>query len=219
MATVEPYEGIIPIEELQDVEESAFEMLHMDRDTVMEQFDDVFEETDEKCRASFVCKGLFKSFEIEGVEDGEVHVEGGATLASPLLADALQHADELIIYAIAVHGYEELAKDPANDMFQSMFIDAWGVGYAMACHRWIKEAIDESVHACGLHVGRSWMPGEGDLPFDLQRDAFGLLDPAQIGIQLSESGSVSPIMIVSGMRGVSDDPAIEAVGLDIPSFH
>ena len=219
MAVIQPFAGIIPIEELTGAEEGVFEMLHMDRDDVMDQFDDVFEDTDAKCRENLVCKGMYVSFDIEGIEGDAVRIKGGATLVSQLLAKVLSCADELVFYAITVHGYEELTKDPDNSMFDSMFYDAWGVGYAMDCHRWIKDAIDERVHASGLHVGRSWIPGEGELELDLQNEVFKILDPSQIGLEISESGRMRPVMTISGMKGVSTNPEIESAGQDIASYH
>ena len=219
MATIQPFAGIIPIDELTGVEEGVFEMLHMDRDDVMDQFDDVFEDTDAKCRERLVCKGMYVSFDIEGIEGDEVHIQGGARLVSQQLADALSCADELVLYAITVHGYEDLAKDPANDMFDGMFYDAWGVGYAMDCHRWIKEAIEDAVRENGLYVGRSWIPGEGELELGLQNDAFKILDPSQIGVEASESGLMRPVMTIGGMRGVSADSIIESIGQDVVSYH
>lgn len=219
MASIQPFAGIIPIEELQGAEEGVFEMLHMDRDDVMDQFDDVFEDTDAKCRESLVCKGMYASMDIDGIEGDAVRIKGGVTLESQLLANALSCADELVFYAITVHGYEELAKDPANSMFDNMFYDAWGVGYAMDCHRWIKAAIDERVQACGLHVGRSWIPGEGELELELQNEVFKILDPSQIGLEISDSGRMRPVMTISGMKGVSANPEIESAGQDIASYH
>lgn len=219
MTAIEPFVGIIPIEDLQGAEEGVFEMLHMDRDDVMDQFDDVFEDTYIKCRENLVCKGMYISFDIDGIEGGEVRLQDGATLVSQQLAEVLNCADELVFYAITVHGYEELSKDPANSMFDSMFYDAWGVGYAMDCHRWIKAAIEERAQACGLHVGRSWIPGEGELDLGLQNEVFKIIDPSRIGIEFSESGLMRPVMTISGMRGVSSNPEIESAGQDIASYH
>jgi len=219
MANIQPFADIIPIEKLQGAEEGVFEMLHMDRDDVMDQFDDVFEDTDAKCRENLVCKGMYVSLDIDGIERDTIRLAGGAMLVSQQLAEVLSCADELVFYAVTVHGYEELAKDPANSMFDSMFYDAWGVGYAMECHRWIKAAIEQSAQACGVHVGRSWIPGEGELELSLQHDAFAILDPSRIGVEYSESGLMRPVMTIGGMRGVSADSAIETVGQDIVSYH
>ena len=219
MTTIEPYIGEVALGELDQVEEAAFDMLHMDREMVMEQFDDVYEDTNEKCLATMTCKGMFTSFPIVEVTDGAVRFEGGAKLESPPLAAALGCADEVVLYAAVIHGYEELAKNPENSMFDSMFFDAWGVGYVMSAHRWIKGEIESRARALGRFVGRGWVPGEGDLDLGLLREVFALLDPAQIGIELPDSGLMRPVMSVCGVMGVSDDEGIVDIGKDAANFH
>ena len=39
----------IPLDQLQDAEDLCFEDLHMDREMVMDQFDDIFEDATERC--------------------------------------------------------------------------------------------------------------------------------------------------------------------------
>ncbi len=219
MATVKARVSDIPLEELERVEDSAFEMLHMDREMVMEQFDDIFEDTDEACRGTLRCKGMYRSFAIEEISGDAVRIEGGVTLSSSMLASALAKADEVVLYAGVVHGYEELAKAARDSMFDGMFYDAWGVGYTMGVHRWIKNAIGEAVAASGRHAGRGWVPGEGDLELGLLRAVFAALDPGQIGLELLDSGLMRPVMAVCGIIGLSDDPTIADVGTEIVTYH
>ena len=208
----------IPLDQLQDAEDLCFEALHMDREMVMDQFDDIFEDATERCNGTLECQGMYKSFPISAIEGNEVQV-GDVSFVSEAFANALRYADELVIYAVTVHGYEELVKNPDNDPFDNMFFDAWGVAYAMSSHRWIKAAILEQASAKGRHVGRGWVPGEGELEMSLQRDLFDLLGPSAIGISLPESGLMHPMMSISGFMGVSDNPEIEGIGKDIISQH
>ena len=219
MASIEARICDIPLEELKGVEDFAFDMLHMDREMVMEQFDDIYEDTDERCREILRCKGMYRSFAIEHNDGAAVHVEGGATLASAFLADKLSIADEVVLYAGVVHGYEELAKAAKDSMFDGMFYDAWGVGYTMGVHRWLKGAVDAAVASAGRHVGRGWVPGEGDLELGLLRDVFAVLDPSPIGLELSDSGLMHPVMAVCGIAGVSDDSAIADIGIEVTTYH
>lgn len=218
MALLESCVCSIPLDQLQDAEDLCFEALHMDRETVMDQFDDIFEDATERCGGALECKGMYKSFPISAIEDDVVRI-GDVSLESKACADALRCADELVIYAVTVHGYEELVKNPGNDPFDNMFFDAWGVAYAMSSHRWIKAAILEQASSKGRYVGRGWVPGEGELEMGLQRDLFDLLDPSAIGISLPESGLMHPMMSISGFMGVSDNPEIESIGKDLVSQH
>ena len=219
MSIIKPFTCDIPIDQLQNVDEFALEALHMDRDSVMEEFDDVYEDTRERCFSTFECKGMYASFPIERISDGNVFLTCGAVLESELLAKMLGRAEEVVMYAVTVHGFDVLMKNPDNDMFDSMFYDAWGVGYTMGVHRWIKNAIGEAAAASGRHAGRGWVPGEGDLEMGLLRDVFAALDPGQIGLELPESGLMRPVMAVCGIIGLSDDPTIADVGTEIITYH
>ena len=219
MTAAEPIIFDIPATELEDIDEFAFAVLGMDREAVMEDFDDVYENTRAKSFDALTCKGMFATRRIERIGDDAVQLEGGTTLQSPLLARMLGLADEVACYAVTVHGFDVLAKDPANEMFDSMFYNAWGIGFSMSCHRWIKQRIADQAGAAGCFMGRSWTPGEDELEFSLQPSLFEVIDPSLIGIALTETGLMSPLLSVSGLVGISGDPGIESVGTDLPSCH
>lgn len=209
----------IPLQELENVEEIAFQMMQMSRETVMDQFDDVYEDTLEACLNTFDCKGMFKSFAIESADDTSIALEGGAVLESGVLSKYLDGADELVVYAVALHGYEKLANEAEGDMFDSMFYNAWGIGYSMSAHRWMKAFLAKQAREAGRFAGRGWTPGEDKLEFSLQGPLFELLGPSAIGMSLLDNGLMSPLMSVSGIMGISSDPAFVQVGSDVASSH
>ena len=219
MSIIKPFTCDIPIDQLQNVDEFALEALHMDRDSVMEEFDDVYEDTRERCFSTFECKGMYASFPIERISDGNVFLTCGAVLESELLAKMLSRAEEVVMYAVTVHGFDVLMKNPDNDMFDSMFYNGWGIGLSMASHRWIKQAIADEAGKAGCYAGRGWTPGEDDLEFSLQKTLFDLLDPTTIGIRMTETMLMSPMMSVSGFIGISTDPEIQNDGSDLPTCH
>ena len=219
MAALEPFKYSIPLNELDSLDEYVFSMLHMDRDQVMEQFDDVYEETFDRCAAELDCQCLYESFPIEEINDAEVRLCGGVVLESAFLARMLQRASEVVLYAVTVHGFEELANNPQNDVFEGMFYNGWGVGFSMAAHRWLKEHIAKRAEEAGLYTGRSWIPGEDELEFELQAGLFKALDPSRIGLSLTGRFSMTPVMSVSGFMGLSADPLIATDGIDKPSSH
>jgi len=209
----------IPLDELEGVEDLTFAALHMDRETVMEDFDDVYEDTRERSLSTFECKGLEHVFPIARIDDASIELTSGAVLESPFLASVLSSADEVACYAAVVHGIDKLMKNPDNDVFDGMFFNAWGIGFTMACNRWMQKRIVERAAAAGRHVGRSWTPGEDKMDLSLQYALFDLIDPSRIGIALTETGMMSPLMSVSGFMGISNDPGIETVGSEEPSCH
>lgn len=217
--TIEPFVCTIPLEDIANAETIAFNMLGMDRETVEEEFDDVYEDTRAACLDTLVCKGMAQSFRVESIDENEIRLEGGVVLESRALAEVLHRAEHIVMYALTVHEFEALANNPANDMFESMFYNAWGVGYSIGGHAWIKQTIATRAHELGLYAGRGWTPGEEDLELSLQRVLFECIDPSQIGIRLLENGMMRPVMTVSGFMGLSSDPAIEQDGADKTESH
>ena len=199
MAKTEPIIFDIPTTSLRDIDEFTFAALGMDRETVMEDFDDVYDATRAKSLATLTCKGMYATRRIERNENGTVQLEGGQVFKSALLARMLELADEVACYALTVHGFEILAKDPANEVFDSMFYNAWGIGLSMSCHQWVKQRIAEQAQAAGRFTGRSWAPGEDDLERSLQTTLFEVIDPSLIVIALTETGLMSPLFSVNGI--------------------
>ena len=219
MAIIEPLACDIALDQLSGVDDFMFSALNMDRETVMEDFDDIYEDTLERCRETISGKGMFAGFPIEHVDPDAIFLENGTAIRSKVLPRYMQRAKELVLYAVAVHGYEELAQDPNNTPFDGMFFNAWGIGYAKACYRWVKEAMKERATRAGCHIGRGWAPGEGELEIELQGDLFHLLDPSRIGIERTAAGFMHPTMTLSGFLGISDDPLIESEGTDASDCH
>jgi len=213
MGTIEACVRDIPMDQLKNAEAFTLESLHMDRDRVMERYAATYEDTLERCFKEFKCHGMYKPFAIVARDGDEIQLEGGLTLKSKVLADALSLADEVVAYAATVNGHDELMEDPENGVLENMFYNAWGVGFSMSAHRWLKKLIQDQIRENGRYAGRGWIPGEEGVEIGLQKDLFKLIDPGQIGITLS--GSVMrPVMSINGFMGISDDSAIEVVGGD-----
>ena len=74
----------------------------------------------------------------------------------------------------------------------------------------------------GLHSRPRFSPGYGDLPIEMQRDIFRVLDcPANIGLTLNESLLMSPSKSVTAIIGVrkkgcgADDDPDESAGCGV----
>lgn len=219
--TVPPRVCAISNDQLINVEELALATLHMSKDDAQERFPEDYEDTYEKCRDTFECKGMFASFLVERKEGDEVHLEGGAILKSQMLADLLHRADEVVFYAVCTHGYEELASEASDsdDLIGGMFYDAWGGGYTIAAHHWLKQAIADAARENGRYVGRGWAPGEEGLEMQLQKTLLEHLDVSQIGMSIAGTFTVRPVMSLCGIMGISNDEAIKHDGADIAEYH
>ncbi len=218
---VSPRVCTIPNDQLNDIEKLALATLHMSKDDALERFPEDYEDTYAKCLDTFECKGMFSSFPVERREGDEIHLEGGAVLKSQMLAGLLHRADEVVFYAVCTHGYEELASEASDsdDLIGGMFYDAWGGGYTIAAHRWIKQAIADAARENGRYVGRGWAPGEEGLEMQLQKTLLEHLDVSRIGMSIAGKYTVRPVMSLCGIMGISDDEAIKHDGADIAEYH
>ena len=74
--------------------------------------------------------------------------------------------------------------------------------------------ITEKKRAEGLYTRPRFSPGYGDLPLELQKDIFDVLDcPRQIGLTLNQSLLMSPSKSVTAIIGVgADGGCVHAAG-------
>ena len=143
MAVIEERIYDIPMDELTTAEDFALESLHMDKERVMQRYEETYNETLERCFKDLKCQGVSKGFAITSKDGEELQLEGGIVLKSKLLAEVLHRADEIVAYAVTVNGHDELMADPENSMLEGMFYNAWGVGFSMSAHRWLKKKIQQ----------------------------------------------------------------------------
>ena len=211
----------ISSDQLTDVEELALATLQMSKEDVEERFPEDYEDTYAKCLDTFECRGMFEGFPVESRDGDEIRLAGGAVLKSQMLADLLHRADEVVFYAVCTHGYETVAAEAteSDDFIAHMFYNAWGGGYTIAAHRWIKHAIADAARENGRYVGRGWAPGEEGLEMQLQKTLLEFLDVSQIGMSIAGTYTVRPIMSLCGIMGISDDEAIKYDGADIAEYH
>ncbi len=219
MATIEKRLYEIPMDELTTAEDFALESLHMDKERVMKRYAETYEETLARCYKDLKCQGVYKGFSVVSKSEDGFELEGGIVLKSKNLAKVMFRADEIVAYAVTVNGHDELMADPDLSMMESMFFNAWGVGFSMSAHRWLKKKIQKEARDSDLYAGRGWIPGEESIEMNLQRELFELLDPSQIGISLADSGVMTPVMSVNGFIGICADSAICNDGKDIAEYH
>ena len=209
----------VPLDQLQGVEEYMFGALQMDRATVMAGFDDVFEDTKEEVYESFACRGISCALPIESREGDKLYLAGDARLKSSFLVGQLELASEIVLYLVAIFGYDELVKRPGNDDFDGMFYTAWASGMSMGAHAWIRNAIIDDARERGLYAGRCWNPGEGQVEIEVQHFIGKTLNLELIGASMNETGFMSPAMSIGGLMGLSASPEIEQVGKEFIATH
>ena len=130
---------------------------------------------------------------------------GFATVTSASLARRLEGCHRVMVFAATV-GLDVdrlLARYGRTSPAAALWLDAIGTERVESlcdafCEEWERE-----VAADGLHATRRFSPGYGDLPLELQRDVFRVLEPSRrIGLTLNESLLMSPSKSVTALVGL-----------------
>lgn len=135
---------------------------------------------------------------------GEVCDFGVLQLKSKGLAANLQGCDEAVLFAATV-GVEIdrlIAKYGHLSPAKALLFQAIGAERIEAlCDAFCRVMADEM----GKGLKSRFSPGYGDLPLDVQRELFSLLDCSrQIGLTLNDSLLMSPSKSVTAFAGVCD---------------
>lgn len=96
---------------------------------------------------------------------------------------------------------------------RALLLQAWGAERIEAlCDRFQADVAHQAALR-GLYAGNRFSPGYGNLPLQLQRDIFRLLDcPRRMGLTLNESLLMSPTKSVTAFIGLRTCPGSPAAG-------
>ncbi len=138
------------------------------------------------------------------IGDGSVDL-GFATVASRTLEKRLDSCDSAIVFA-ATLGIELdrlIARYSAVAPTKALVLDAIGAERIECLCETFCEDIKAIKRADGADVRPRFSPGYGDLPLELQKNIFTLLDcHKRIGLSLNESMLMSPSKSVTAIIGV-----------------
>ena len=137
------------------------------------------------------------------VRDGTVDL-GFCTTGSESLMRALDGCREAVVFA-ATAGVEFdrlIAKYGRVSPVRALIFQALGTEYAEAVCRAFCADIDTRIAQRKLCAAPRFSPGYGDLPLEMQRDIFKLLDPRRIGLSLNDSLLMSPSKSVTAIIGL-----------------
>lgn len=128
---------------------------------------------------------------------------GTIAVSSVSLAKLLSGAERAVIFA-ATAGVgldREIARLGATSLARQLLADAYGTERVEEiCDLLCEKLIEEYPNA---HLTRRFSAGYGDVPLELQKDIFALLDcPRKIGLTLNESLLMSPSKSVTAIVGI-----------------
>ena len=137
---------------------------------------------------------------------------GGITVSSAALATHLADCGQVILFAATAGiGLDRLiARYSRVSPVKALLFQAIGAErIECLCDAFCGEMTAQKA-TLGQGMTRRFSPGYGDLPLDLQRSLFQLLDcPRKIGLTLNESMLMSPSKSVTALLGISPVPCTQ----------
>lgn len=194
----------IPAEKLSGMDRMFGSMMKLDIENIPAKFKNAFDKTRETSFQCFTMKGVYESYEIEGVEEDRIRLQNGIVLESKLMADVFRKSFELVFLVVTVYGYDEL--DAAEDnMFLKLFLDNWGTAFIECANSWTEKSIAKDLEDAGFYCTYSFSPGQNDIPIDMQAQIFQALKPEEIGVTLNDRFMMHPKKTVSGIFGIQTE--------------
>ena len=133
------------------------------------------------------------------LDEGAIRLEGGIEVKLPVS----DHWDETQYLGAAVitigKALEEEVKvlHAGGDWVRALFLDAAGVALLKALDSKMIERLREQAEELGLHLTCRMGPGLNDVPLEVQRQLFQLVDPSVLGVHINDQLVMMPAKSVS----------------------
>ncbi len=142
---------------------------------------------------------------VADVRHNHILLEGGGRITGPLVVEHLAAAEEVTVMLCSIGSRLPDRATEVSDthVVRGMALDAVGSAAvhslaAAACNRVEDDAVERQMHA-SLPLS----PGLDGWPVDVgQRDIFSMIDPREIGVELTSSSQMVPIKSVTVVLGV-----------------
>lgn len=171
---------------------------------VDENLDELLDEVILELKNSFQFKVCYRRFPL--VWEGEKPILP-FSCESKDLAKCLKGCSEVVLFAATI-GLEIDRKIARYERFspaKALLIHAYGAERIESLCDGFCDEIEREIEKEDLHCTNRFSPGYGDLPLDLQRDVFRLLDcNRKIGIALNESLLMTPSKSVTAIFGIGN---------------
>lgn len=159
----------------------------------------------EECKDKFIYKVSFRKFNISS--DGDTLDLSFARLNSKGLKKNLDGCFKIILFAatVGIDIDRLIMRYSRSNPAKALIFQAIGAERIEALCDAFNEDMQQDFLKQGLYLRPRFSPGYGDLPLDLQKDIFRILDcQRKIGLTLNESLLMSPSKSVTAIIGVSE---------------
>lgn len=166
---------------------------------------DLLEKCLEEVRGKLTYKVCFRSFSV--YDRGEELDLEFARTASKDLRKNLAGCESIVLFGATV-GMELdrlIARYSRLSPARALMLQAIGTERIEALAEQFQRELAQEQRAQGRYIRQRFSPGYGDLPLEMQRDVFRVLDcPRKIGLTLNESLLMSPSKSVTALIGIAE---------------
>ena len=199
----------ISVDDIENYDEYFFRQIQMRGDKVKKKFSIQFEDTKAKAYGAARMQALVQSFPLDKIEGESVYI-AGHEFQSKMLSEVFAKAEEIVMCAITVHGYDE-AEAEVTDNVSVLFMDGWGTTLVTAAHDWVKDYIKEEAGKSNMYTTCAWEPGQINVDISLQKDFFEVMNPDEIEITLNDHMMMHPKKSITSLIGLGPDSEINEV--------
>lgn len=193
------------MEDLTDVDGMFARHAQVNMSRLPASYAGVVEETRKRCMERVNPVGVICSVGICGIEGPVIRMEDGRgrqwQMESGVIAQLLKESQRVLWFAATLQGFEELVSE-SGELMEQFFLEAWGSAFASRAGMYAADYARSMLDAKGLYYTSAWEPGQHGFDIYSQREAFAILEPADIGLALTESMLMIPAKSVSGLFGI-----------------
>lgn len=157
----------------------------------------------EKASDAFVYRVCYTVLDISNRDEG-IDI-GFGNIASKALARILQGCERVVVFAATVGiGIDRLiARAKTVSQTEALLMQAFGAERIESLCDSFCLFLSKEYEEYNMQLGKRFSPGYADLPLELQKDIFRLLDcQRSIGLTLNESLLMSPSKSVTAFIGI-----------------
>lgn len=139
--------------------------------------------------------------------DGSITI-GNERVVSQTIGKAIHHTSEVILFAATVGApFDRLiARYSRVEPSKALIFQAIGAERVESLCDAFCAQMNTELNDTGKRLTRRVSPGYGDIPLDLQKEIFAVLDcPRKIGLTLDKSLLMSPSKSVTAIAGITDE--------------
>lgn len=159
----------------------------------------------DECEDKFIYKVCFREFDISSKEDF-IDLSFAKTTSKDLRKN-LDGCFKIILFAatVGIDADRLIMRYSRSMPAKALVFQAIGAERIETLCDLFNDDMKQAFSEQGLYLRPRFSPGYGDLPLDIQKDIFNVLDcRRKIGLTLNESLLMSPTKSVTAIIGVSD---------------